>query len=99
MKQKFFPMKGTNRAQTTRVEGIALVVPNGVFHVVEAPCDERVDHRHGTAGFGQGGRPVEMEQPGGFNEHEQLLGLLYPLFEHGTHMTQASCCSRSLFLK
>ena len=67
--------------------------------MVETPCDQRVDHRHGIAGFGEGGRPVEMEQPGGFNEHEQLLGFFYPLFEHGQQLTQARCRYRQIFFK
>ena len=99
MGQKFFPMEYANRAQATGIDRIALVVPNGVFHPVEPARDQRVDHRHGITGFGEGGRPVEMEHAGGFNEHEQLLGFFYPLFEHGEQLTQAGCRRRQILFQ
>ena len=88
-----------NRAQPTGIDGIALGVPNGVFHPVEPPCDQGVDHRHGIAGVGEGGRPVEMEQAGSFNEYEQLLGLFYPLLKHGQQLSQARCRYRQIFFQ
>jgi hypothetical protein len=75
--QQFLTMKQTNRAQTARIDGIALVVTDGVLERVEPARHQWIDHRYGITGFGERGRPVEMKQARGFDEHEQLLWIVY----------------------
>ena len=59
--------------RAARIDGIALIVADRIFHAGEPARDQGIDHHHGVTGFGQRGRPVEMEHARGFNEDEQLL--------------------------
>src|SRR5947207_14983605 len=54
-------MKQANRAQPARIDGIALVVADGVLERVEPARNQLIDHRYGITGFGERGRPVEMK--------------------------------------
>ncbi|HJW36984.1 MAG TPA: hypothetical protein VJ420_00015 [Candidatus Udaeobacter sp.] len=54
-------MNQTNGAQPARIDGIALVVTDGVLECVEPARNQWIDHRYGITGFGERGRPVEMK--------------------------------------
>src|SRR5205823_12289599 len=59
--QQFLTMKCANRAQPARIDGIALVVTDGVLERVEPARNQWIDHRYGITGFGERGRPRSEE--------------------------------------
>jgi hypothetical protein len=92
-------MKQTNRAQPARIDGIALIVTDGVLERVEPARNQWIDHRYGITGFGERGRPVEMKQARGFDEHEQLLWIVYLPLNRGEQLAQSCRLSGQVLFK